>query len=113
MKANQKYRASNSLTNDDARFSVTALLSVALAIVGVIIGAQIGMRLLSTMAPGFISDGANLSENISTADYGDPLANSLAPNFGLLISLAILFALVGLAFAVVFIYKSSRGGGLG
>lgn len=105
MKANQAFRNSKLHKNEEANFDFMGILFGALALVGVILAAVIGMRILSSLAPGFISDGANLSQNISDADYGDATANSLAPTFGLLISLSVLFAIVGLVIGIVLFYR--------
>lgn len=70
----------------------------ALSIAGVIIGAVVAVILIATLYPTYGGAVANLTENVSSTDLGDPTANSLRSVFALVISLAGLFAIVGLVF---------------
>jgi hypothetical protein len=92
--------------NDKA--NVSSIGTLALGIVVIIVGAVVGLIVLSTLFPTYSGAVANLSENVTTADWGNETANALGPVFGLLIALGGLFAIIGLAFLA---YKLKRGGG--
>lgn len=83
-----------------------AIGAVALSVAAVIVGAVVSLILLSNLFPAYSGAVGNLSENMTTADWGDPTANSIAPTFGMLIALGGLFAIVGLAFVA---YKLRKG----
>lgn len=70
----------------------------ALTVAGVIIGAVVAIVLIATLYPTYGGAVANLTENVTATDLGDSTANSLRPIFALIISLAGLFAIVGLVF---------------
>lgn len=78
----------------------------ALTIAGVIVGAVVGLAVLAALAPSWFDATADLSENFSTADVGDETANGIANNvFPLIIGLLGVFAIAGIAFAVMKIRK--------
>jgi hypothetical protein len=76
-----------------------ALGKAALGIVAVIIAAYLAVIVISNLLPTYSSGVSSISENVSTADWGDDTANSLGPVFAMVISLGGMFALVGLALA--------------
>lgn len=78
----------------------------ALAIVGVILAAYVGVQVISSLLPTYASGISSISENFTTADWGDATANSLGPVLALVISLVGMFGLAG----VVFYAVSLRGG---
>jgi hypothetical protein len=80
--------------------------AVALGVAAVIIGAVVSLILLSNLFPAYSGAVGNLSENVTTSDWGDPTANSIAPTFGMLVALGGLFAVIGLAFAAYQLSKN-------
>lgn len=99
MKANQKFRERK--MNDRAASGVYALGAIALTIIGVILGAVIGMKVISQLLPGYASDTKNVTENLTTADFGDATANSIADVFGMVVGIAAVVAIVGLVLLAV------------
>jgi hypothetical protein len=79
-----------------------------LTVVGAIIGAVVVVTLISALLPTFAGAAKNISANVSTVDWGNSTTNSIAPVFGLVISLAALFALVGLIFLGLHLHKSGK-----
>lgn len=76
----------------------SGVASKALGIAAVVIGAVVAIVLIATLYPTYGGAVANLTENVTSTDLGDSTANSLRPIFALIISLAGLFAIVGLVF---------------
>lgn len=77
-------------------------IGAALTLVGVIIGAVVGIQVLAALAPTWFDATGDLSENFTNADVGDPQANALANGvFPFIIALVGVFAIVGLAFGVM------------
>lgn len=74
---------------------------VALTVTVVVVGAIVGLIVLATLFPTYGGSVKNLSTNFTNQDWGNATANSLGPIFGLLISLAGMFAIVGLVFLIV------------
>lgn len=74
---------------------------VALTVTVVVVGAIVGLIVLATLFPTYGSSVKNLSTNFTAQDWGNATADSLGPIFGLLISLAGMFAIVGLVFLIV------------
>lgn len=91
--------------NDTAATSLSGIGAVALSVAAVIIGAVVSLILLSALFPSYSGAVGNLSENVSTADWGDDTANSISPVFGMLVALGGLFAVIGLAFVA---YKLNK-----
>jgi hypothetical protein len=85
--------------NDAAAVEIGDVTKVAFTVVGLILGAIVSLIILAALFPSYSGAVGNLSENLSTSDWGDATANSIAPVFGLLVSLGGLFAVAGLAFA--------------
>lgn len=73
----------------------------ALAIVGIILGAYVGIQVVASLLPTWAGGVASISENFSTAEWGDATANSLGPVMALVISLVGMFALAGLVFVAI------------
>lgn len=87
---------------EEGNFSVGGALTVA----GIIVGAVVGLAVLSALAPLWFDSASDLSENFSTADVGDDTANSIANDiFPLIIGLTAVFAIAGLAFAAMKLRK--------
>jgi len=84
--------------DDEAIVSLGHVGAFALSIAAVIIAAVVALIILSTLFPTYGGAVKNLSNNVTTQDWGNSTANSLGPIFGLLIALGGLFAIVGLAF---------------
>ena len=81
-------------------------IGFAITIAGVIVGAVVGLAVLSALAPTWFDATGDLAENFSTADVGDTTANSIANDvFPLIIALLGVFAIAGLAFAVMKLRK--------
>jgi len=78
-------------------------LTFALTVIGVIIGAVVGISVLSALAPTWFSSITGIVSVFTSGNYttGDTTADGLMPIFGLVIAFAGLFALVGLVFLVV------------
>jgi hypothetical protein len=106
MKANQKFKGY--LSNDQAAASFAGIGALALTVAAVIVGAVVALILISTLFPTYAGAVKNLSQNVTTADFGNTTANSLGPVFGLLISLGGLFAIVGLAFVAYHLKPHGR-----
>lgn len=96
----------NLKNNDSAALSNIGVM--ALTVVGVIIGAVVSLLILAELMPTYSGAVANISDNFTSADWGDQTANSISPIFGLVVSLGGLFAIVGLAFVA---FRLSRRGG--
>lgn len=78
----------------------------ALTIVGVVIGAVVGLTVLAALAPTWFSATGDLVENFTTADVGDATANNIANTvFPLVLGLLGVFAIAGLAFAAMKLRK--------
>lgn len=82
----------------DDRANISGIGGNALAVAGVIIGAVVGLLLISSLFPTYSSAVKNLSANMTSSDWGNTTANAIAPTFGMLIALGGLFAIVGVAF---------------
>lgn len=100
MKANRAFRNPGYL-DDDAAISleglgIAGIVTGVIAIIVVIIGATLGMNVLSGLAPSFIGAGANLTENVTTQDFGNETVNSVAQQMGIVVAVLVLFALVSL-----------------
>lgn len=78
----------------------------ALVVAAVIIGAVVALTLISNLFPTYSGAVANISTNVSTANWGNSVANGLGPTFGLLVSLGGLFAILGLVFLAYVMRKS-------
>jgi hypothetical protein len=83
-----------------------SLGKAALGIVAVIIAAYLAVIVISNLLPTYAGGVSSISENVSTAEWGDPTADSLGPVFAMVISLGGMFALVGLALAAFHLKKS-------
>lgn len=94
-------------TNDEADLSNIG--GVAMAVAAIIIAAVVTLTLLSNLFPTYSASVASISENVSTADWGDETANGIGPVFAMLVSLGGLFAIVGL----VFLAYKLRGASVG
>lgn len=104
MQARRDHAAENPFlaTGEEAQFSVSGALTVA----GIIVGAVVGLAVLSALAPLWFDSVGDLSENFSTADTGSETANGIANNiFPLIIGLTGVFAIAGLAFAAMKLRK--------
>lgn len=93
------------IMNDEAAVSLGSMGAVALGVASLIIGAVVSLILLSALFPSYSGAVGNLSENVTTSDWGNDTANSIAPVFGMLIALGGLFAIVGLGFAAYSLTK--------
>lgn len=91
---------------DEAAVSLGAIGAVAMGTAAVIIGAVVTLILLANLFPSYSGAVGNLSDNLTTADWGDETANGISPTFAMLVSLGGLFAIVGLVFVA---YKLHRG----
>lgn len=98
---------------DPALIDVGHALSLAVVVAVIIVGAVVALQVLSSLFPTYSGAVKNLSSNMTTADWGNTTANSLGPIFGLLISLAGIFAILGLVFIAVEVKHliHGRGGG--
>lgn len=86
-------------TNDEAAANVQGMLWGALGLVLAIVGVIITASILASLIGDYASNVRSVSENVSTQDWGDPTANTLAGPFALLLSLGGLFGIVGVAIA--------------
>lgn len=103
-----------SRTPDGANIDVGHALGLAVLVAVIIVGAVVALQVLASLFPVYSGAVSNLSSNMSTANWGNATANSLGPIFGLLISLAGIFAVLGLAFLAFAFYKGgSLFGGRG
>lgn len=90
------------LGDTNANLNVSAGLTIA----GLVLAAVVGALILANIAPTFFSAVNDTSDAFATADVGDATANTIANTvFPLIISLAGVFAIAGLAFGV---FKLSR-----
>lgn len=81
-------------------------IGFAITIAGVIVGAVVGLSVLSALAPTWFSSVSSLSDNFSTASTGDATADNIANTvFPLIIALLGVFAIAGLAFGVMKLRK--------
>lgn len=103
----------NGRASDAGFVDVSSALSLAVLVAVVIVGAVVALQVLSNLFPTYAGAVANLSTNMSTANWGNTTANSLGPIFGLLISLAGIFAVLGLVFIAVEVRHLFGGGGGG
>lgn len=78
-----------------------AVMLGALTIAFLIIGGVVALKILASVTPTYAESAASISENVSTADWGDDTANDIAPTFGMVLSLSALFGLVALAIGAV------------
>lgn len=89
-------------TDSNAFLNMGAFLTLA----GVVLGAVVGVILLSALAPTFFSAIADLSGTFQTADLNDTTANTIANSvFPLIIALGGLFAIAGLVFLAIKLKK--------
>lgn len=72
----------------------------ALAVVGVILGAIIGLTLLAGFLPSMFDATASITENVSNGDVGNEQANTLLSVFGIVVPIVIIAGLVGVIFLV-------------
>lgn len=96
--------------NEDGFLNTDKMLSAAGFVLGVVITAVLAIIILSALAPVYIPAVKNLSQNVSTGDFGNATANSLTGVFSLIISLFGLFALVGLAAVALVVHYKKKGG---
>lgn len=92
------------LATDDSA-NLAGIGASALMVVGIVLGAVVSLLILAELMPTYSSAVGNISENFTTADWGDATANSISPIFGLVVAIGGLFAIVGLAFLA---YRFSR-----
>lgn len=93
------HRRARLRTNDAA--NISAVGTVALTIVGVILAAVIGLRVLAALMPTYTSSVGAIAENFTTADWGDPTANDISPIFALVVALGGLVGAAVLAIVLV------------
>jgi len=67
-------------------------------IVGVVISAVVGFLLLAALVPTLFEGGRAITENVTTADTGSTIGDTIASTLGPFIPLALVAAVVGLAF---------------
>lgn len=80
-------------------------LTKPLAFVGVAIGAIVSLLLLAGfIAPMFDASRA-ITENVTTADTGSTIGDSIAHSLGPIVPIGLVVAIVGLAFAAVSLAK--------
>lgn len=91
--------------NDVAAANLSSIGAAAIGVAAVIVGAVVALILMANLSDDYAGAVKNISDNVSTADWGDTTANGIAPTFGMLLSLGGLFALVGLAFVAYRISK--------
>lgn len=88
------------LSNDEeAALSLTPVLIT----VGIIIGAVVGLAVLAALAPTYLSSVGDVAGtfNDPNTTVGDDTADGLLPIFGLMVSFAGLFAIVGIIIVAV------------
>lgn len=98
-KARKRLRLDGMVMDEDGIINLGGVLSIAI----VILVAVVGMLLLAALAPTYLDAGASLAGTFSnnSTTTGNDDADELLPIFSLLIAFAVLFAIVGLVFAVV------------
>lgn len=96
-------RRPNLKTNDEGIFDLGAILTLAAGAIVAIITVIIVLNVLSTGTPQIASATNNITENVSTADWGDSTANAVAPSLGTIIAIGALFMVVVLAVGAFFV----------
>lgn len=76
-------------------------LSKPLALVGVIVGGIVTLLVLAGFVAPMLDAGKSVTENITDADTGSPIGDTLAAALGPIIPVVLVVALIGLAFAAV------------
>lgn len=100
--------------NADAGFvDLNHALLLGLGIVGIIIGVVVGLQILAALFPTYTGSVANISTNMTSANWGNTTANSIGPVFGLVISLVGMFAVVGIVLLAFSLYNTRKGKGKG
>ena len=99
MQRSQQFRE-----EDDAVFALSAL-SKPLAIAVTIILAVVVVIVIATLVPDYASSVGNATEAVTTADWGNAVVNNIASPFGMLMSLAGLFGIVGLVIGAIALNK--------
>lgn len=84
-------------------------LSPVIALVGVVLAVIIVILVLAALAPTFFSAVRNITQNISSADLGSPLANTIAGIVAILVPLALLFGFIFLIFRAIGKMKGGKG----
>lgn len=97
--------------DDSGAMNITAVGVIALSIVAVILGAVVGMQVLASLYPTFGGAAGNLSENITTVDLNDPTANSLRPTIAMVVSIAAVLGILGIAVGIFALLKGNKFGG--
>lgn len=83
-------------------------LSKPLALVGVIVGGIVTLLVLAGFVGPMLDAGKSVTENISTADTGSTIGDTLASALGPIIPVVLVVGLIGLAFAAVQFAKSQK-----
>lgn len=95
------YRRAKLRQDDRAVSTIAGIGTAIMGIIVVIIVAVVGMRVIAALFPTYSGSVSNISENFTTADWGDTTANSISPIFALVVALVGLIALVGLVISTV------------
>lgn len=76
-------------------------LTKPLALVGVIVGGIVTLLVLAGFVGPMLDAGKSVTENVSTADTGSTIGDTLAAALGPIIPVVLVVGLIGLAFAAV------------
>lgn len=76
-------------------------LGKALGFVGVIIGGILTLLVLAGFVGPMFDAGRGVTENVSAADTGSPIGDTLAAALGPIIPVVLVVGIIGLAFAAV------------
>lgn len=104
----QASRRNHLREDEEASAGLMAGVAGAFGLIIIIIGAVIGMRVIASMAPGYIESVANVTSTVQNSDFGNDDVNDMRAPIAILMAFAGLFAIVGLVLAVMVI-KRGRG----
>lgn len=94
------------MLRDSANVSIASVGTIALSVIGIILAAVIGLRVLAALFPTYTSSVASISENFTTADWGETTANDISPIFATVVALVGMIAVVGIVLLVMHFRKT-------
>lgn len=93
---------------DFANVNLGGLITVVFAIVGVILAAVLGLKIIAALAPTYAASVSDIADVFNTTDWGDQTATDISPIFAMVVGIAGLLGLVGLVFLSLNVYRSRR-----
>lgn len=106
------FRSEFSRRADAAKISFGHVGSLAVGLVLVIVGGYVALTVLAQLLPTWAGSVKNISQNFSTADWGNVVANSLGSPLSIVISLGGMFAFLGLVFGGIAVGNYLHKGGV-